>query len=107
MLWSRAMLPRGEGCSTQISSWGGEGTSRTCTKRLSALCGAVLFEPGCALGRALEDAHRPPRLSRRAPGTGGRRRRGLVLLEDENVSVPSLARSFHPSDELSSASALS
>lgn len=85
------MLPRREGCSTRISSQGGEGTWRTFTN-----CVWFFVELFCL---SWEDAHRPPFLSRRSPVTGGCRRRVLLLLEDENVSVLSAVMSFHSGDE--------
>lgn len=88
-----------------LPEWGGHLVNAH--KAFLALCGIILLELGHALGHTLEDAHQSLHLLCRAPGAGGRRYRGLLLLEDENVSVPSPTRSFHPGDELSSASALS
>lgn len=85
------MLPNWEGCSTQISSQGGEGTLRTFTD------GVWFFMELFCL--SWEDAHRPPFLSRRAPIAGGCRSRVLLLLEDENVSVLSPVMSSHSCDE--------
>lgn len=88
-----------------LPEWGGHPVNAQ--KAFLALCGIILLELGHAPGHTLEDAYQSLHLLCRAPGAGGRRYRGLLLLEDEKVSVPSPTRSFHPGDELSSASALS